>query len=136
MKIMIVCSKHHYHHIEKIKKELEKSKHIITLPNSFEDPMFELRLLEKNKKAHIKWIKKAWEESENKIKRNHALLVLNFDKEDKKNYIGGATFTEMFMAYRLNKKIFVYNPLPKCSFADELFGMNPTIINQNLSLIK
>lgn len=136
MKIFVICSKHHYKKVPEIKEELERMGHTITLPNSFEDPMQELRLLESDKEAHIGWVKKSWDESEKKIKANEAILVLNLNKNNKKNYVGGATFTEIFMAYRLNKKIFFYNPLPKCSFTDKLTGMNPTIINQNLSLIK
>lgn len=38
--------------------------------------------------------------SREKIKNVDALLVLNFDKENKKNYIGGATFIE-------NKRIYL-----------------------------
>lgn len=43
---------------------------------------------------------------------------------------------EIVKAWELDKKIFFYNPLPKCSFTDELEGINPKIINGDLNLIK
>ncbi len=136
MKIFIACSKHHYDKVSDIKKKLEELGHQITLPNSYEDPMFELRLLKNNKKAHIDWVAKSWNESEKKIKDNDAILILNLEKNNIKNYIGGATFTEIFMAYRLNKKIFLLNPIPDNIFKDELTGINPTILNENLELLE
>ena len=137
MKVFIICSKHHYHKVEEIKKELEKQGHDVTLPNSFEDPTFELRLFEKDKKAHSDWVAKAWDESEDKIKTNDAVLVLNLEKNNQKNYIGGATYTEIFMAYRNNKKIFLLNPVPENPiFNMELSGMQPTILNGDLTKIR
>jgi len=64
------------------------------------------------------------------------VLVLNFEKKGLPNYIGGATFMEIVKAWELNKKIFFWNPLPKCSFTDELIGINPVIIDGNLDLIE
>ena len=135
MKIFIACSKHHYHKVNEVKEKLEHSGHIITIPYSFDDPMAELRLLETDKKAHIEWVAKAWDDSEERIKENDAMLILNINKNGKENYIGGATFTEMFMAYRMKKKIFLFNDIPECILSDEIKGMNPTIINGNLDLI-
>ncbi len=40
------------------------------------------------------------------------------------------------MAYRLNKKIFLLNPIPDNIFKDELTGINPTILNENLELLE
>lgn len=39
MKIFICASKHNYGHVAKIKKELENMGHIITVPNSYDEPM-------------------------------------------------------------------------------------------------
>jgi hypothetical protein len=43
---------------------------------------------------------------------------------------------EVFKAWELGKKIFFYNPLPEGILYDELFGMNPLVINGDLSLIE
>ena len=42
---------------------------------------------------------------------------------------------EIVKAWELEKRIFIYNPIPKNIFRDELEGINPQILNQNLSLI-
>ncbi len=81
-----------------------------------------------------------YKQSETTISKMDAVLVLNFDKEKDgiihKNYIGGATFLEMYDAFRLNKKIFLYNDVPDGLLYDEIDGFNPIIINGNLDLIK
>jgi len=136
MKIFIICSKHHSHKVPEIKEDLENKGHIVTLPNSFEDPMLELRILEADKKAHSEWVAKAWDESEEKIKDNDAVLVINLEKNNQQNYISGATFTEIFMAYRMKKRIFMFNDIPESNFKDELTGMNPIILNGDLTIIK
>ena len=71
-----------------------------------------------------------------KIKQNDALLILNFEKHGQQNYIGGATFLEIFKAFELDKKVFLMNPIPDNIFKDELIGMNPIILNKKLSKIK
>ena len=81
-----------------------------------------------------------FKQSEDLIKDLDAVLVLNFDKEKEgityKNYIGGATFLEMYDAFRLGKKIFLWNDIPEGFLYDEIEGFNPTIINGNLDLLK
>ena len=136
MKILIICSKHHYHKIPKIKEELELKGHKIMLPNSYEEPFKEEKLKKLSKKEHIAWKQKMMKSHEPKIKLNDAILVLNFEKNNLPNYIGGATFMEIVKAWELDKKIFFFNNLPNCSFTDELTGINPVLINQDLSKIK
>ena len=69
------------------------------------------------------------------IENNDAVLVLNFEKHGMKNYIGGATFLEMYDAFRLGKKIFLYNDVPEGILADEIIGFSPIIINGNLTKV-
>lgn len=92
MKIFICASKYNYKHIPEIKLKLEKVGHIITLPNSFDDPFVELRTKQESKEKHIGLKQKFFKEQVEKIKQNDVILVVNFDKNDYKNYIGGATF--------------------------------------------
>lgn len=136
MKIFIVCSKHFYNKIPEIKKELENAGHKIILPNSYKEPFKEENLKKLSKREHIVWKQKMMKLQEPKIKSNDAILVLNLEKNNIPNYIGGATFMEIIKAWELNKKIFFYNKLPNCSFTDELTAINPILINKNLSLIK
>jgi len=72
----------------------------------------------------------------NIIKDCEAILVINLDKNNIKNYIGANTFLEMGYAYYHNKKIFLFNPLPEQDYLlDELKTINPIVINQDLSKI-
>ena len=135
MKIFICCSKHLYHHVPLIKEELEKQGHVITLPNSFDDPMCEEKMKQRSKEEHIKFKSAMLKLQEEKIKQNDALLILNFEKHGQQNYIGGATFLEIFKAFELDKKVFLMNPIPDNIFKDELIGMNPIILNNDLSKI-
>ncbi len=136
MKIFIASSKYFYNRINEIKKRLENMGHLITLPNSFDEPFMEEKIKKTNSQEHIKWKAEMMRKDELNIKPNDAILVLNFEKRGIPNYIGGATFMEIIKAWELGKKIFFYNPLPKCSFSDELIGINPVIINGDLTKIK
>ena len=75
----------------------------------------------------------------NFIKNGDGILVLNLEKKGIPNYIGGSTLMEMGFAYGHEKKIFLYNPIPARSermhYVDEIIDMDPTVINQDLSLI-
>jgi len=70
------------------------------------------------------------------IKKSDAILVINKDKNNIKNYIGGNSLIEMAEAYISNKKIFLLNPVPQMNYTDEIEAMKPIVINGNLSLIK
>ena len=69
------------------------------------------------------------------IKKSDAILVLNYDKKGIKNYVGGNVLIEMAFAYILDKKIFMLNPVPEMSYADEIFAMKPVVLNGNLKKI-
>lgn len=119
MKILIICSKNFYGKIQDIKGKLENMGHEIYLPNCYDDPDTETRIWQQGKDAHSKFKSAMYKQSEETIKNMDAVLVLNFDKEKDgiiyKNYIGGATFLEMYDAFRNNKKIYMYNNIPKGS---------------------
>ena len=136
MKIFIGCSKHFYHKIPEIKKELEKAGHSITLPNSYEDPFKEEKVKEQSAEEHVIWKQGMMKLHEPKIKENEAVLILNFEKNGQQNYIGGGTFMEIVKAWELGKKIYLYNPIPENIFKDELTGINPVVINGDLEKVK
>lgn len=136
MKIFICSSKHFYSKIQEIKSELEKQGHKITLPNSYEEPLKEEEMKKISKEEHLKWKSEMFRLQNIKVKENDAIFVLNFDKRENKNYIGGAVFLEIFKAWELGKKIFLLNDVPEGILEDEIFGFNPTILNGDLSKIK
>lgn len=135
MKIFICASKHNYKHIPDIKSALEEKGHKITLPNSFDDPFLELRIKAESKEKHIEIKRKLLKEQVKKVQANDVILVVNFDKNDQRNYIGGATFLEMYKAFELGKPIYLMNSIPAGILEDEIAGFNPIIINQDLSKI-
>ena len=69
----------------------------------------------------------------NLIKESDAVLVLNLDKNNVKNYIGGNVFLEMGFAHCLNKKIYLLNEIPQMNYTDEIIAMRPIILNGDLS---
>jgi hypothetical protein len=134
MNIFICCSKSFYDRVSPIIEELECYGHTITLPNSFDDPGLEERL-RSDPIAHADFKKRMLRLQTEKIERNDAIVVLNYDKSRSKNYIGGATFLEIFKAFELEKRIYLMNPIPEGMLYDEIVGMMPVILNGDLSKI-
>lgn len=140
MKILIICSKKFYSKIEEVKKILEEKNNEVFLPNCYDDPTTEQKMWDLGKEEHQKFKAKMYKQSEETISKMDAVLVLNLDKEKEgeifKNYIGGATFLEMYDAFRLGKKIYLYNDIPNGMLFDEIEGFSPIIIKGDLNLIK
>ncbi len=135
MKIFICCSKHIYDKIPPIKDQLEEMGHVITLPNSYDQPLMEEDMKKAGAEIHREWKADMLKKQDAKVLDNDAILVLNMEKHGQQNYIGGATFLEIFRAFDSGKKVFLFNPIPDNIFRDELLGMNPIIIHGDLSLI-
>ena len=91
------------------------------------------------KDEHQLFKAKMYKQSEELISKMDAVLVLNYDKKKDdivyQNYIGGATFLEMYDAFRLGKKIYLMNDIPEGMLYDEIEGFAPVIIHGNLDLI-
>jgi hypothetical protein len=136
MKIMICSSRHLYDQVNEIKNKLQEIGHDITLPNCFEEPLKEERMKETSEEDHIKFKQEMMKLHEPKIKEVDAILVMNHEKNGQPNYIGGATFMEIIKAWELEKKVFLLNPIPDNLLRDEIHGINPIILNGDLSLIK
>ncbi len=135
MKIFICTSKHTYGYVDKIKKELENMGHIITVPNSYDNPMKEEEMKKLGVQEHSTWKGDMIRLQKEKVDANDCILVLNFEKNGQSNYIGGATFLEIFMAFDSGKKVYLYNSIPESNFKDELIGMNVEVINGDLNKI-
>ena len=135
MKIFIICSKHFYGKIPDIKRALEVWGHMITLPNAYDDPSTEERYRAQGGAEHATWKASMLRHSTEVIAGVDAVLVLNFEKNGTPHYIGGATFLEMYDAFRLGKKIFLYNPIPDGILHDEVCGFSPTILEGDVQKI-
>jgi len=133
MKIFIICSKRFYDRIPEIESSLKALGHVCTMPNCYDKPETEDQYRNLGREDHAKWKSEMIKHSTNVIKNNDAVLVLNFKKEDFENYIGGATFLEMYDAFCLDKKIYLYNEIPTGILHDEIVGFNPVILNGDFS---
>ncbi len=72
----------------------------------------------------------------NAIANSDAILVLNYDKNGIKNYIGGNTLMEMGFAHVNDKKIFLLNPIPEeLSYTEEIKAMADVVLDGDLSKI-
>ena len=139
MKILIICSKRFYDKIPPIKALLENKGIVVYLPNCYDKPQTESEMWKLGKEEHQKFKAKMYKQSEETISQMDGVLVLNFDKVADgityKNYIGGATFLEIYDAFRMNKKIYFYNDIPDGILYDELQGFAPIILDGNLDKI-
>ncbi|OKY78446.1 MAG: hypothetical protein BTN85_0937 [Candidatus Methanohalarchaeum thermophilum] len=71
-----------------------------------------------------------------KIKNSDSILVINKDKHGIKNYIGGNVLLEMGFAHVLDKKIYLWNPIPNMRYTDEIKVMKPKVIDQNIEELR
>lgn len=146
MKITICGSIAVYENMLEIKKKLEELGHEVDLPplkvkNKVGDliPVEEYYAIRKSG-VDEPWI---WERKKEAILTHYrkeewadAILVTNFEKNGITGYIGGNTLMEMGVAFFLNKPIYLLNPIPEVSYKEEILGMQPIVINNDLTFIK
>lgn len=64
------------------------------------------------------------------VEKADAILVLNYEKHGKQNYIGGNVLMEMSLAFYLNIPIFIINEIPEDSaFEEEIKGFEPVVLH-------
>ena len=134
--------------MEKFKADLERFGHEVKLPvllvkDENGKPMSIRDYWEKNggkefDGSHTLWDKKmeAIKEHYKKVEWSEAILVVNLENKGVKNYIGGNTLLEMGLAFYLNKKIFLLNPVPDLPYKEEILGMKPIVLNGVLDTIQ
>lgn len=147
MKITLCGSIAFYDQMLSVKQQLEKLGHEIQLPPlQIKDEQghlisvkkyYELRKEETSEKSWI-WNRKreAMTAHFGKIAWSDAILVLNYDKNSVSGYIGANTLIEMGVALHLSKPIFLFKSMPEISYKEEILGMRPQVINEDLALIK
>ena len=136
MKIAICASMVFVEKMVQVKGQLEEIGHTVFISQfaegylgKAEKEKEELAVQDKNEHDAIR---KFWEI----IKQSDAILVLNYDRKDIKNYIGGNTLMEIGFAHVLNKQIFLMNPIPDIEYyRSEIEAVNPVILKQDLNKI-
>ncbi len=71
------------------------------------------------------------------ILESDAILIVNDEKREIGNYIGGNVLIEMGQAFVNDKKIFFLNGMPEgLSYMDEIIAINPICLEGNLEKLK
>ena len=133
MKVFISTSAVFYNKVAPVIFALESFGHTVIPPNGYESELDENEIRDGNN--HQEWKANMLRQDIELVEACDAILVLNYEKNGQINYVGASAFLEIFKAFELNKKRFILNPLPEGGFKDELAGMNPLVINGDLSLI-
>ena len=120
-----------------VKQKLEEASHVVFVTKYAIEysgkSLEEIERLTLKDKFENDAIKEFWLQ----IQNVDAILVLNYDKNGIKNYVGGNTLMEIGFAYVLNKKIFLLNQIPEIPFyKSEIEAVKPVIINGDLTRIK
>lgn len=146
MKITICGSIAFLDEMQDIKQQLEELGHEVEIPpleipdkNGAMISAKELYKIRKSANQTDAWV---WERKADAIQKHFdkvvwsdAILVLNYDKNNIPYYIGANTLLEMGLAFHLKKKIFLLHPIPEISYQEEVCGMHPTVIHEDLSRI-
>ncbi|MBZ9572370.1 hypothetical protein KJA15_03505 [Patescibacteria group bacterium] len=143
MKIAICVSLDFTNQIRDIANNLTEQGHEVILPQTVEmilngEVAFE-QIMKEKENGEIS--KRAIKQNSLKyyferIKGVDAILVLNFEKNGIRGYIGGNVFLEMGFAYVFGKKIFLLNEIPDMLYEDEIKAMQPIILNGDLAKIR
>lgn len=136
MKIVICGSMTFVKKMAEIGNNLKKINHEIILPKFTEEyikigNLDEIHFESVKNKINHNLIKDYF----NEINNADGVLIVNEDKNEIENYIGGNSFLEMGFAHILNKKIFLLNQIPEISFKDEIEAMQPIILDGELDKI-
>ncbi|MFA5019604.1 MAG: hypothetical protein WC533_00740 [Candidatus Pacearchaeota archaeon] len=130
MKIAICGSMTFAKEMLKVKEELKEQHHEVIIPaNTDKYANGIINIEDKWEKIELDVIRTYFE----KIKKTDAILVINKDKNNINNYIGGNSLIEIAFAHVLNKRIFLFNPIPKMNYSDEIEAMKPVILNGDLT---
>jgi len=140
MKIMICGSMTFAKEMIRAKKILEERGHEVNIPTDAHDIA--------HGKHHHDDLEADYRHCvENDIMRTHlkfveesdAVLVLNYEKNGVKGYVGTASLMELGVAHHFRKKIFLLHALPPHSehrWAHEVRIMQPIILNGNVRAIE
>lgn len=127
MHIVVSGSMNHAERMTEVADQLTARGHVVQAPNMAEGAQASVSASQKRKYI---------DEHFAKIDKAEALLVVNEDKNGVANYIGGNTLIEIAYAYARGLDVFLLNPVPDVSYADEIQGMQPILINGDIDKIE
>lgn len=120
----------------KIADELKQENYKVVLPRNTKEYAEKILMKETssesiNNKIDNDLIRDYFDE----IKNADAVLIVNEEKNNIKNYIGGNSFLEMGFAHVSDKKIFILNDIPEMIYTDEIRAMQPVVLRGDLKKI-
>ncbi len=141
--IAICSSASFYKNVVEVEEALKKMGYKVLIPYTAEE-------MKKSGNFSVEAVKTWYENPEDykkktfltknhfkKIVKSDSILVLNYEKNGKPGYIGGAVLAEMAIALHFNKPIFILNPIQEdVSYKEELLGALPIILGGKLEAIK
>jgi hypothetical protein len=139
MKTIVICaSAHFYPQVIEAEAQLKKKGFRVAIPYGAEK-MKSSDYVAKDSKTwltnpadyHIKadFMRRHFD----KVAAGDIVLVLNYEKNGKQNYIGANVMMEMALAFHLKKPIYVLNEIPQDSpFIEEILGMGSISLHGKL----
>ena len=136
MKVFVAASSSFWDRLPEVKGKLEELGHEVRLPSTVHDPELEERTWKEGDDAHVKLIRRLFEDSEERVGQwCDAIYLMNWDKRGISGYVGGAALVELYIAHREHKKIFIENDVFPGLMYDEIMGFGPTFVHGDLSKI-
>ena len=130
MKVTLCGSVHFAKEMQETKRVLAAMGHEVLLPDELQGEG--IPILDEHdavrRKIEFDLIRRHW----GKIQQSDAILVLNYDKGDVRNYIGGNSFLEMGFAHVLRKKVYVLHDIPDVPYRVEILAMSPVVLHGDL----
>lgn len=123
------------HHIEGMRRAEELLTglgHEVEIPNPREGEV-DYHTLSDAERARLK--STLIREHLDKISESDAIFVYNEEKKGVAGYIGGNTLMEMAFAFAQGIEIFALRPAPELSYADEILGMLPIVVDGDVAKI-
>jgi len=137
MKITICGSMIFAKEMLNIQTDLEKLGHDVLVPISTQDYIKDANLKSsRDNKIEVSDFRVLIKDHFDKIDTSDAVLALNFDKNDIKNYIGSSALAEITYAFTQNKKLFLYNDISNQTYiSDDLKRIGVIAIKNDLTKI-
>ncbi|MDD9912917.1 MAG: hypothetical protein OXR68_05135 [Alphaproteobacteria bacterium] len=145
MHVVLCGSMHFIDTMKELSVELENLGHQVTLPIMTEEEIMQHSLtsadniswdfskLPDEQIAELK--SKMLEYYFSKIRQGECILIVNEKKNGLINYVGPKAFLEMGVAFVLEKPIFMLNAIPYQENREELLGLQPIILENDLTKI-
>lgn len=144
MKITICGSIACYGALQAWQKKLKECGHEVKLPphkvagkDGEEIPVEEYYRIRKGASRDTVWV---WSRKQaamrahfDKVVWAEAIVVVNEEKNGIPGYVGPNTLIEMGIAMHMQKPIYLVHPIPDVPWSEEIIGMTPIILNNDIS---